>query len=58
MEAPFKFKTYRLVVEKFDGTKVVLDPFSEDGVFLASIGQFSSHAPSDVGIEPEDRLSF
>ena len=46
-------QSYCLVVEELDGTKVVLDPLSEDGVFLSSVGQFTVHAPANVGIESE-----
>ena len=48
--------TCGLVVEEFNSTKVVFDPFSEDGVFLSSVGQFTLHAPTDIGIESEEEI--
>ena len=45
--------SYSLVVEEFNSTKVVLDPFSEDGVFLSSVGQFTAHTSADISIESE-----
>ena len=46
-------RSYCLVVEEFNSTKVVLDPFSEDGVFLSSVGQFTAHTSADISIESE-----
>ena len=42
-----------LVVEEFDGTEVILDPFSEDLVFSAGFGTFVGDGSADVSIEPE-----
>ena len=47
------WRSYCLVVEEFNSTKVVLDPFPEDGVFLSSVGQFTAHTSADISIESE-----
>jgi len=48
--------SYSLVVEEFNSTKVVFDPFSEDGVFLSSVGQFTAHTSADISIESERKF--
>ena len=50
--------TCGLVVEEFNSTKVVFDPFSEDGVFLSSVSKFTLHAPADIGIESEGEIEW
>ena len=54
----WKQLSYLLVIEEFNSTKVVLDPFSEDGVFLSSVGQFTVHAPADIRIESEEEWVY